>query len=165
MMKKLIDIMFLAACTMMLASGGLYIHTQLRSEALLRRLATISTGQTIRVPDAIGKKTLVLELSPSCPHCKANEALYGRVGALEKIKSGQVDVLVAIQGFSLEESQAYLKRLNLKARLLVRTAEQPFPFPFRGTPTAFILSPEGKVLYAREGELHGQDEEDFIAAI
>jgi hypothetical protein len=166
MLNKLINVLLVLSCSMVLVTGGVYLHNELISPPTVHLQvppAALSVGKTLNIPQAAGKTTLVLGLSPTCPHCRANESIYRQLGGLPKIRSGKVQVLTVMIAKDQQSAQAFVDRDGIPGKLIVNTGSDKLSFPLYGTPTILLLSPEGKVLNVWDGELQGKEAKHFLA--
>jgi hypothetical protein len=130
-----------------------------------RDVTPVRIGQLVNIPEVRGRATLLLELSPSCPHCVANEQLYKRLKDLPQIRSGRVQIVIAMASPDPEPAQVFVDRDSIPGRLIVANGADNFTFPFYVTPTLLLLDQEGKIVKMWVGELHGDSETAFINAL
>ena len=151
---------------MVLATGGLYISKEIKVRQFVAHMPKpITVGQSVKIAGVSGKTTLVLELSPTCPHCLANEPLYRQLSALPQIRDGNVQVVVAIATRDRQLAQAFVDRDGIPGFLIVADGGDKFPFYFYSTPTILLLDPNGVVVGVWIGELHGDEARKFVAKL
>jgi len=168
MLNRILNAACISACLMMIVVGGVFVDKQLaerRGRSFVPR--PIAAGQTIKLPiPAGGKPTLLLELSPTCSHCIANEPLYRRLSAMPQIRSGKVHVIIAMANGDQKAAQAFVDRDGIPGFLvMVPATGEPPPFPFYSTPTILLVGPDGKINEVWIGELHGDAEEKLLAKL
>ena len=127
MLDKIANFLLIVACIMVIAVGVLYIHKEIKVRQLLARMPKpIKVGQTVKIPEAPGKTTLVLELSPTCPHCVANAPLYRQLSTLPQIREGKVQVIIAMAAIDQQAAQAFVDRDGIPGKLIVAKGADKF---------------------------------------
>jgi len=165
MRDKVVNGLFAIACLGVVLSASWYGYTQYENYYLARHIPSVKVGDLMRVKEATGRPTLLMEVSSTCPHCKANEPLYGQLRNLPKIQDGQVQLVVAMIAPEQKDAQDFMVRNSLPGKLIVESNYKKFGFTFFGTPTLALLDASGKVSKVWTGEIHEEKEKEFLAAL
>ena len=162
MFDKFVNAVFLIACLCVIVSGSMYVTKEVRMRRAMASRQHIDVGQTLNVPEALGKTTLMMELSDTCPHCIANQPLYRELSALPQVSNGKVQVATVMTAKKQQDAQNFATRNGIPGKLLVGEPGHKFSFPLVATPTILMLDKTGKVLHKWVGELHGKNQQDFL---
>lgn len=164
MFNKIVNAVLLVACCVATLSGGLYAYKFYQDAAVRSAIANaphVAVGQIYHVADTGGKPSLILEVSPTCPHCIADREVYQQLSAAEEVRDGRVQVLTAILADDKLAKAAKDFVAGIPGTVMQHKDPKEFPFPFSSTPTLFLLDGTGKVVKTWVGELQARDIKDL----
>lgn len=165
MITKAINCVFALACLIMIVSGSMFVQQQYAIRRVNLAVAKVKPGNYMKIDGALGRDTLLLELSSSCPHCVANQELYQELEGLPRVRDGRVQVVTAMLTDQRSHGEAFVRRNRIPGKVLLRVGTEKFPFTFLGTPSILLLNPQGRIVKMWTGELHGDREAEFLAQL
>jgi hypothetical protein len=102
---------------------------------------------------------VVLQLSPTCPYCKASMGFYRRLS--QKSSKGVMPVVVAFSG-DVESMQAQLAQYGVAVQKMVKVDSV---FSSHATPALYLVDSAGTVIKRFIGQLDSSTEEQVISLI
>jgi len=163
MLNKIVNIVLLIACLCFIVSGSVYVTKEVQRRQAVASSPRIEIGQTLSVPETLGKTTLIMELWDKCPHCVANEPLYRKLSSLRQISDGSVQVVAVVQAETEQTAKDFMAKSSIPGKLVISLPGQKLPLPWIGTPTLLLLDTTGKVVRKWYGELTEAEAQEFLS--